>query len=313
MQFNELVTVVMPVHNGERFIAEAIESVLVQTYTNFEFLIVENCSTDSSLNIINSFKDPRIKLIIEDDCGQVQAYNRGFREAKGKYIFIHDQDDVSILERFKLQIKYITENNLEIIGSYFIFMRQNGQEFRRVKVPVDPKEIERRYYFKTHSLYNPTLCLKREIFKKFGFFYNEYFPSSDFEFGLRVIPQSLIGNVPEFLILKRLHNHSLSQSNLKSGLNNAFLISSNYLQRNKQRYSKEEFVLIMSNIYYYYNKLFNCVIFIIKNISLINNELIILLLKSILFFIPLKVLRTKNLFNTKSIIFLRNYIFKTKN
>ena len=81
--FDSLVSVVMPVHNGEKFLREAIESVLNQTYKNFEFLIIENCSTDSSVEIIKSYNDSRISLIIEEDCGQVRAYNRGFKEAKG--------------------------------------------------------------------------------------------------------------------------------------------------------------------------------------------------------------------------------------
>ena len=116
--FDSLVSVVMPVHNGEKFLREAIESVLNQTYKNFEFLIIENCSTDSSVEIIKSYNDSRISLIIEEDCGQVRAYNRGFKEAKGEYIFIHDQDDISHFERFEKQIEYITKNKVDICGSF---------------------------------------------------------------------------------------------------------------------------------------------------------------------------------------------------
>ncbi len=288
MEYNKLVSVVMPVHNGERFLREAIESVLNQTYTNFEFLIIENCSTDSSLKIIKSYNDPRIRVIIEEDCGQVQAYNRGFKESKGEYIFIHDHDDISHHERFEKQLEYIIENNFDIVGSYYELIDYKGVKLTEIKPPIYDYELKRTYYYKVTYLYNPTLCLKNIIFEHYGYFDKSFFPSSDYEFGLRVITKVKVGNVPEILLKWRNHSESLSHQNEKYGIANALFLACKYLELNKDNYSRNEYVLIKANNYYYYNKLLKSIKVILDNIRIIDLELLMLFFKIIVFFFQLK-------------------------
>jgi glycosyltransferase involved in cell wall biosynthesis len=298
-------SVVMPVHNGERYLREAIESVLNQTYTNFEFLIIENCSTDNSVKIIKSYDDPRIRLIIEKDCGQVQAYNRGFREAKGEYIFIHDQDDVSDLVRFEKQLEYITNNNLDILGSYYNLIDSKGRKLTEVTPPIQNDEIKKVYYYKVTYLYNPTLCIRREVFNRFGYFYKHFFPSSDFEFILRIIHKVKVGNIPLFLLNWRNHKSSLSHSNIRTGFKNALIIANDYLDLNKNYFNKEDFIFIKANIFYYYNNLLKALKIIILNFNLRNFKLTKLFVKIVIFFIPIKILRLDDYFNARFILLLR--------
>lgn len=307
MEYNELVSVVMPVHNGELFLREAIESVLNQTYSNFELLIIENCPTDSSAGIIASFEDERIRLIIEEDCGQVHAYNRGFKEAKGEYIFIHDHDDVSHHERFEKQLEFITTHKLDILGSYYSLVNKNGDTLTLVKPPLMHRSIQVEYFYKVTSLYNPTLCIKKSVFINFGYFENKYFPSSDFEFGLRVLPFVRVGNIPKFLLMWRNHKSSLSHRDIKFGMNNALLLACKYLELNKGKYTREEYIFIKANIYYYYNKLFKSLKVIINNFSIADSALLLLAIKILLFFIPIKILRVNDLFNSKFVLLLRRY------
>ena len=90
-----IVTVLMTVYNGKNYLSEAIESVLCQTLTNYEFLIVDDASTDNSIEIINSYNDSRIKLLInQKNIGQTASLNKGLATAQGEYIARFDQDDV---------------------------------------------------------------------------------------------------------------------------------------------------------------------------------------------------------------------------
>ena len=111
--FNPLVTVLMPVYNGEKYLAEAIESVLNQTFADFELLIIDDCSSDNSVEIIQSYNDNRLKLIInEENIGQSKTLNKGIEFAKGKYIARLDQDDLSYKERLQIQIEKISDSEI---------------------------------------------------------------------------------------------------------------------------------------------------------------------------------------------------------
>mgnify|MGYP000187395019 CR=1 FL=1 len=109
-----LVSVVMPVYNAERFVADALQSILNQTYTKFEFIIIDDGSKDESLAIIKKYADPRIKLIaLTRNQGIVNALNTGLQTAQGKYIARMDADDVSLPNRLAMQVAFM-ENNAEV-------------------------------------------------------------------------------------------------------------------------------------------------------------------------------------------------------
>jgi glycosyltransferase involved in cell wall biosynthesis len=118
---NPLVTVLMPVYNGEEFLHEAIESILKQTYLNFELLIINDGSTDSSENIILSYPDTRIRYIKnESNIKLIATLNNGFALAQGKYIVRMDADDYSVKERLQKQVAFMEANpEVTLAGSWF--------------------------------------------------------------------------------------------------------------------------------------------------------------------------------------------------
>src|SRR5580698_9685158 len=108
---NPKVTVLMPVYNGEKYIKEALESILQQTFIDFEFLIINDGSTDNSVSIIKSFNDNRIRLIHnEKNSGLVYSLNKGIGLSNGEYIARMDCDDVSIPERLEKQVGFLNSN-----------------------------------------------------------------------------------------------------------------------------------------------------------------------------------------------------------
>jgi len=129
MNKNPEISVVMPVYNSEKFLTEAIESILNQTYKNFELLIVYDNSSDNSLSIIKKFQenDTRISLISGDKEGISGALNKGIELAKGKYIARMDSDDISISTRFEKQISHMQKLGLDICGGHSLLIDGNGK------------------------------------------------------------------------------------------------------------------------------------------------------------------------------------------
>ena len=111
---NPKVTVLMPVYNGEKYLKEAITSILLQTFDDFEFLIINDGSSDASVDIIQSFRDPRIRLVHNDtNIGLIATLNKGLKLAHGKYVARMDQDDISLPRRLEKQT-YFMDNNPDV-------------------------------------------------------------------------------------------------------------------------------------------------------------------------------------------------------
>jgi len=140
--FNPLVTVLMPVYNGEKYLAEAIESVLNQTFADFELLIIDDCSSDNSVEIIQSYNDNRLKLIInEENIGQSSTMNKAIELAEGKYIARLDQDDLSYKNRLQVQLEKISDLNKTILGSWAYAINQKSDIIGCIQHPVKNESI----------------------------------------------------------------------------------------------------------------------------------------------------------------------------
>src|SRR5690606_38292357 len=123
MSKNPLVSIILPVFNGEKYIKQSINSILAQTYHNFELIIINDGSTDSSQEIINSFNDNRIISIQQVNEGVAAACQKGLFIAKGKYIMRHDADDICLPEKLERQVKFLeAHNDIALVGTQVAFM-----------------------------------------------------------------------------------------------------------------------------------------------------------------------------------------------
>lgn len=165
----ELVSVVMPVYNTEEFLAEAIESILSQTYTNFEFIIINDGSTDTSPEIMAKYaeQDKRIKILNQKNSGISTALNNGIAISKGKYIARMDADDISLPERFEKQVQFL-ENHPDIIllGGDCEYIDKNGKS---VMVNITPKTNQDIAIRLCNGIYSahPLLMFRRTVFDTF--------------------------------------------------------------------------------------------------------------------------------------------------
>jgi len=164
------ITVLMSVYNGEKFVKSAIESVLNQTFKDFEFLIINDGSSDTSLEIIEKYKaqDQRIILINRENKGLITSLNEGISLSSGAYIARMDADDISIPERLSEQFNYLQKNpDVDLVGSNIIFFTDNivkgtsNLEINKIK--------NLNFYRNTLGLPHPTWMGRANFFKNFGY------------------------------------------------------------------------------------------------------------------------------------------------
>lgn len=205
-----LVSVVMPVYNADKYVVEAIESILSQSYTNFELIVVNDASTDDSAIKILQIDDKRIKFLENEiNSGIVFSRNRGLNIANGKYIAIIDSDDIALPMRLEMQVAYLESHpNCGICGSYYKIIDQYGHKMLSFKVPLASKDN------KTFLLFNVPFCqstimMPAQIAKKF--MYRDGFDIiEDYEIALRISKQYDVCNLPTCTTLYRSHGENIT-------------------------------------------------------------------------------------------------------
>ncbi|MFC1849049.1 glycosyltransferase family 2 protein [candidate division CSSED10-310 bacterium] len=200
-----MVTVLMTVFNGERYLHETITSVLNQTFTDFTFLVIDNASTDNSLKIVHSFNDQRLKLeALPENIGQVPALNKGLDMITTPYIARIDADDICLPQRLEKQVAFM-ENNVQvgICGTYAMAFK--GKQEIAIRFPLHTADIKVKLLFEC-CLGHPSVMMRKELLDRYQLRYNEQLGhSEDWELWQRAANCFDLANIPEFLLRYRLH------------------------------------------------------------------------------------------------------------
>jgi len=205
------VSVIMPVYNGGSYLNAAIDSVLSQTYMDFELILINDGSTDDSFSIIKSYKDPRIIVVNnEENIRLIATLNKGIKLAKGKYIIRMDCDDICHPNRFMLQVAFM--NNNEDIGASgcFFNLLVNG---RKVKMdsPLTPEEIDCFLIFNS-PLAHPTAIIRRSVLTQHQLNYTSgYLHAEDYFLWSQLNKYSKLANIPHYLLDYRVHTQQVTK------------------------------------------------------------------------------------------------------
>ena len=210
------ISVVMSVFNGDQFLAQSIEAILNQTFKDFEFIIIDDASTDNCWEILKGFstKDHRIKLSRNDKNigieGFIKNLNYGCSIAKGKYIARIDQDDVAREDRLQLQFDFLESNpDIFIVGSALQKIDEKGKHLGLMSAPLDDKAI-REIMPKKISLYHPAIMFKKSFVGNFYRVKIRY--CEDYDFYLRIMTDNLkMANLPDCLLEYRILEKSMSR------------------------------------------------------------------------------------------------------
>ncbi len=231
-----LVTVLMPVYNGEKHLNQAIYSILNQTYRNFEFLIINDGSSDLSEEIILSFDDNRIRYFKnEKNIKLIQTLNKGIRLSKGKYIARMDCDDISDIQRLEIQVAYMQKNpSVGIIGCGFNIINDSKSQNRfkdPLKTIIYPTENN---LIKFHLIFNnvvlhPATLFRKVIFTNNTLYEEEFLHVEEYRLWTQYILKTKFANLPDILFSYRIHENQISIQNQLIQSENAFKVQFEYL------------------------------------------------------------------------------------
>jgi glycosyltransferase involved in cell wall biosynthesis len=198
------VSVVMPVYNGEQYLEKAIKSVLTQTFSDFEFVIINDGSTDDTARILMSQDDPRIRIIEnENRSGVAYSLNKGIMASRGDLIVRQDADDISLPMRFERQVAYLdTHLEVGVLGTWFQSMDETGEIGGEEKKYLDHTMIEWTSLFAC-PMAHPTVAMRKALIQDVGGY--RAYETEDYDLWARLLDKTLFANFPESLVLHRRH------------------------------------------------------------------------------------------------------------
>lgn len=218
MDNKQLVSVIMPVYNAEKYIAQALESILNQTYTNIEILIADDASTDNSKHIIDSYNDSRIKRFHnENNLGYLRTCNKLFELVAGNFIAFQDADDWSDLQRIEMIVNFLTDNEtIAMCGCNFKRLKENSTNvISESNYPTNDSSIKK-YIVNNKNLpfCGASIIIRKSVLNEIGFYKDFYdrIGYEHFDWFMRISEKYELSNIPEKLYYYRYIPNSFSRS-----------------------------------------------------------------------------------------------------
>lgn len=206
------VSVVMPVHNGATYLEEAIESILRQTFTNLETLVVDDGSTDATPEILRTLaaSDPRLSVFTQDHRGITHSRNRGIASARGEYLAAHDADDLSLPDRLEKQVSFLDAHpEVAMVGSVAQWIDQLGNPIPSMGYPTEHEEIVQKLPLQSCFVHGSVL-FRHSCLLAAGAYREEFPLAEDVDLFLRLSERYRVANLPDILYHWRRSDQSVS-------------------------------------------------------------------------------------------------------
>ena len=203
----------MPVYNGSRWLAEAIDSVLAQTLSNFELLVIDDGSTDDTPRLLAQYadRDRRIRVLRQDHLGLVAALNRGLAEARGPLLARLDADDRALAHRFAAQLRFLTDNaDFGLVGSWARKIDEDGVVRGQIRPETVPERLSEQL-LRGNPFLHSSIMMRTELIRGLGGYRSAFEAAEDYDLWLRVSEHSKVANLAEFLIEYRWHPDAVTR------------------------------------------------------------------------------------------------------
>jgi hypothetical protein len=203
-----LVSVVMSVFNGERFLAEAVDSILNQSFRDFEFIVIDDGSTDSSGAMLESFvkKDMRLRVYHQENTGFIEALNRGCALVRGKYIARIDADDIAVRDRLMWQVDFMEKHStVGVVGGAVEVIDATGKRLETSTNPIDDNRIKLALLRGECPFWNTTVLMRKDAFVRAGGYRKLITFAEDHDLFLRIADRCQLANLEAVLMKYRLH------------------------------------------------------------------------------------------------------------
>lgn len=205
------VSVLMSVYNGARYLREAVDSILGQSFGDFEFIIVDDGSSDETPAILDSYADPRIvRLHNETNIGLTRSLNKGLAAARGEYVARQDADDISLPERLAKQVAYLdTHPQIALVGSAYREVYEDGRPERPVSVPLAPVEIRQQLLYQ-HCFCHGAVLMRRAALAQVGGYDERFVVAQDRDLWLRLADNHQLANLTDEMYRLRMSSRSVT-------------------------------------------------------------------------------------------------------
>lgn len=230
------VSVLLPVYNAGRYLREAIDSVLGQSFSDFELLVLDDGSTDDSANVIRSYSDPRLRHLPNDrNRGLIYTLNRGIELAQGTYIARMDADDVCLPERFAQQVTFLEQNEVALVATTLEMMDERGAPlppWRDDRASVSPDSI-REQLLRANCIAHPSVMGRADIFRRYRY-QEDQTEAEDYDLWLRLVADGQrIGKIESPLLRYRVLAGGLTKKEGLSGFERLARTKGKFLARRK--------------------------------------------------------------------------------
>ncbi len=208
------VSVVLPVFNGQAFLRPALESILNQTFRNFELIVIDDGSTDNSLEIMREYgsRDERVVVVEQKNSGIVAALNNGIARSQGEYIARMDADDIALPTRLEEQASYLDSNPLvAVLGTQMLIFKAGVKKQRKSRYPCDPNDVAKAFKKGRNPICHPSVMMRKAVLEQIGGYRSCFNAAQDYDLWLRVINKFSIANLPKVLLRYRSHDNSITQ------------------------------------------------------------------------------------------------------
>jgi glycosyltransferase involved in cell wall biosynthesis len=211
--YNPLISVILPVYNAENYINESIESILAQSLTDFELIIINDGSKDKSADIIKSYSDARIVYIEQQNMGLANTLNKALSIAKGKYIARQDNDDISCKDRFKKQVEFLETNpSIALLGTWAKIIDEQGNDTGRSHKHTCNSDYLKLELVFDNPFVHSSIMAKKECLLSVGGYDSSNDIFEDHNFWSRISYRYKVANLPEELLMYREVNTGMSKS-----------------------------------------------------------------------------------------------------
>jgi glycosyltransferase involved in cell wall biosynthesis len=233
------ITVILPVYNCELYVQTAVESILNQSYTDFELLIIDDASTDTTVSVLKKFDDSRIQLIQKPvNSGYTNSLNSGLKLAKGEYIARMDGDDISMLERFAKQIAYLeTHPEVVVCGTTYKIVDNDKQ----ITLPEHHEAIKIGLLW-GNCILHPSVMIRKKVVDDFSIQYDtSKEPAEDYDMWVRLLSMGKLHNLQEVLLEYRVYGNQVSRKRAEEQKKNDIATKFQLLQYLEVQWNDSEF------------------------------------------------------------------------
>jgi glycosyltransferase involved in cell wall biosynthesis len=200
----------MTVYDGERHLAEAVESILGQSFADFEFVVVDDGSTDRTPEILQGYDDARLRVLSPGRLGRAGALNHALAETTAPLVALMDADDVSLERRLERQVEFLaSSSSVAVCSTWLEVIDEAGHTISTLAFPTRDADLRRRF-LRGNPIGGPASLVRREVFDRVGGFREEYVPSEDHDLWRRALPEFGFATIPEVLLRYRTNPGGLS-------------------------------------------------------------------------------------------------------